>query len=115
MAGLACGIPSPIGWTLLSRWADGFASCPDAIALEAMARLAFPDPPDPPVESGECGAVTLGCLQHLMGSPGGEAWRAQLDLGPDARILLFSTEGATDPDAYRQAVQAFPGRCRDGD
>ena len=115
MAGLACGVPSPMGWTLLSRWADGFASCPDAIALEAMSRLAFPEPPDPAVESGECGAVTLGCLMHLMASPSGEAWRAQLGLGPEARILLFSTEGATDPDAYRRAVQAFPGRRRDGD
>jgi diaminopropionate ammonia-lyase len=107
MAGLACGVPSRLGWTILQRWADGFASCPDSVALEAMPQLAFPDPPDPPVEAGECGAVTLGCLQRLMRPRDGDE-RLRLDLGPTSRILLFSTEGATDPEAYRQAVGEPP-------
>ena len=107
MAGLACGVPSHLGWTILRRWADGFASCTDAVALEAMPLLAFPEPPDPPVEAGECGAVTLGCLQRLMRSRDDDE-EGRLDLGPTSRILLFSTEGATDPDAYRQAVGEPP-------
>ena len=109
MAGLACGVPSHLGWSILRRWADAFASCPDAVALEAMPPLAFPDPPDPPVEAGECGAVTLGCLQHLMQPQNGQE-RSRLALGPAARILLFSTEGATDPETYRRAVGALPGQ-----
>jgi diaminopropionate ammonia-lyase len=108
MAGLACGVPSRIGWRVLRRWTDGFASCPDEVALEAIPQLAFPDPPDPPVESGECGAVTLGCLQRLMQHPEGNAAQACLGLGPASRILLFSTEGATDPETYRRAVEAHP-------
>jgi len=104
MAGLACGVPSQQGWPLLRRWADTFASCPDAVALEAVRKLAFPDPPDPPVEAGECGAVTLGCLRRLMPPQADDAQR-QIELGPTARVLLFSTEGATDPETYRQAIQ----------
>jgi len=110
MAGLACGVPSHIGWTILHRLADGFASCPDEVALEAMPLLAFPEPPDPPVESGECGAVTLGCLQRLMRATDREALRTRLDLRPDSRILLFSTEGATDLEAYRRAIGKLPHR-----
>jgi len=105
MAGLACGVPSHLGWPLLRRWADAFASCPDEVALEAMRQLALPDPPDPPVEAGECGAVTLGCLRGLMQPQADDAWRSRLELGPAARVLLFSTEGATDPETYRQAIQ----------
>jgi diaminopropionate ammonia-lyase len=104
MAGLACGVPSRLGWKILRRWADGFASCPDEVALEAIPQLAFPDPPDPAVESGECGAVALGCLQRLMQLPDGSEVPARLGLGSDSRILLFSTEGATDPETYRRAV-----------
>jgi diaminopropionate ammonia-lyase len=110
MAGLACGVPSRLGWRILRRWADGFASCPDDVALEAMPQLAFPDPPDPPVESGQCGAVTLGCLQRLMQSRDHDGWPARHDIGPDAKILLFSTEGATDPESYRRAIGAHPER-----
>jgi diaminopropionate ammonia-lyase len=101
MAGLACGVPSHLGWPLLRRFADGFASCPDAIATDGMRHLAFPLPEDPPVESGECGAVTLGCLQHLLQVERGKGEQVPLELGPAARILLISTEGATNPDSYR--------------
>jgi diaminopropionate ammonia-lyase len=110
MAGLACGVPSRLSWKILRRWADGFASCPDDVALEAMPQLAFPDPPDPPVESGECGAVALGCLQRLMQSRDHGDLRTRLDIGPDAQILLFSTEGATDPESYRRTIGTHSNR-----
>ena len=108
MAGLACGEPTHPGWEILRRYADGFASCDDAIAAEGLRRLAFPLEPDPPVESGECGAVTLGCLCHLMQAAYAHAWRNQMGLGPDSRVLLISTEGATDPESYRQALRRPP-------
>lgn len=108
MAGLACGEPTRPGWEILRCYTDGFASCHDPIAEAGMQRLAFPHPPDPPIESGECGAVPVGCLCHLMRPETGQHWRTQLDLRPEARILLFSTEGATDPASYRQAVGHLP-------
>lgn len=108
MAGLACGEPTRPGWEILRSYTDGFASCHDPIAEAGMRRLAFPHSPDPPIESGECGAVPVGCLCHLMRPETGQHWRTQLDLRSEARILLFSTEGATDPASYRQAVGHLP-------
>lgn len=107
MAGLACGEPTRPGWEILRRYADAFASARDDLAEAGMRRLAFPHPPDPPIEAGECGAVSTGCLCHMMQSETAQDGRQQLGLGPESRILLISTEGATDPDAYRQTVHRF--------
>ncbi len=108
MAGLACGEPTRAGWDILRTYADAFVRCTDEVALVGMRRLAHPVDGDPAIESGECGAVTLGCLCRLM-QPDHAADRQRLGLGRAARILLFSTEGATDPESYRQAVAAPPG------
>jgi len=108
MAGLACGEPTKPGWEILRLYTDAFASCHDPVAEAGMQRLAFPLPPDPPIESGECGAVPMGCLLHLMQPEIGKDAQARLDLGPESRILLFSTEGATDPASYRQALRSLP-------
>jgi len=105
MAGLACGEPTRPGWEILRRYADAFASARDDLAEAGMRRLACPHPPDPPIEAGECGAVSAGCLCHMMQSETAQDERKQLGLGPESRILLISTEGATDPDAYRQTVR----------
>jgi diaminopropionate ammonia-lyase len=104
MAGLACGEPTRPGWEILRRYADGFASCEDAVAIAGMRQFAFPVKTDPPVESGECGAVTLGCLCGLLDPKSPAVWRQRLDLGPEAKVLLFSTEGATDPASYQRAL-----------
>jgi diaminopropionate ammonia-lyase len=113
MVGLACGEPTRAGWDILRQYADFFMRCTDDVALAGMRRLARPYPPDPAVESGECGAVTLGCLCRLM-SPDHAAERQAMGLGPDSRILLFSTEGATDPETYRQAILGRPGNAARG-
>jgi diaminopropionate ammonia-lyase len=109
MAGLACGEPTQPGWEILRRYAGGFASCEDAIAHDGMQRLAFPLKPDPAVESGESGAVTLGCLCRLMQAEEARDWRDQIGLQPTSRTLLFSTEGATDPEAYRLVLGRASG------
>jgi len=115
MAGLACGEPTRPGWEILRRYTDAFASCHDPVAEAGMQRLAFPLPPDPPIESGECGAVPMGCLCHLMQPETGQLWQPRLGLGPESRILLFSTEGATDPASYRQAIRHLPDDAPAGD
>lgn len=115
MAGLACGEPTRPGWEILRRYTDAFASCHDHIAEMGIRRLAFPLPPDPPIESGECGAVPMGCLCHLMQPEAGQHWQARLGLGSESRILLFSTEGATDPTSYRQAIRHLPDDASAGD
>lgn len=109
MAGLACGEPTQPGWAILRHYADGFASCGDDMARKGMLRMAFPLPPDPAVESGECGAVSLGCLCHLMQGEEARDWQKQIGLQTTSRILLFSTEGATDPASYRQVLRRGAG------
>ncbi len=96
MAGLACGEPSLLAWEELQRSAAAFMAIPDATAIEAMRLLAAAG-----VISGESGAAGLaGCL--LAASD--PAARAVLGLELDSRVLVFSTEGATDQALYEKFV-----------
>lgn len=104
MAGLACGEPNTIGWQILRDYSEMFFSCPDWLAAKGMRVLGNPLGDDPRVISGESGAVTLGLLFVLMTDPDLEAAKSKLGLNKDSRILLFSTEGDTDPDSYRSIV-----------
>ena len=98
MAGLACGETSPLAWRFLQPVVDLFMTVTDAQAERAMRTLATGEAGDVPVLSGESGAAGLAALQALMADP---AARRAARLGADARVLLFSTEGATAPGVYR--------------
>ena len=99
MSGLNCGRPSLVAWPILSRSMDVLVAVDDESAREAM-RLAARTG----IVSGEAGAAGLGGLLQLLHSRDcGEA-RRLLGVNEDTRILVFNTEGATDPDAYRRVV-----------
>ena len=66
--------------------------------------LAAPLRGDPAVVSGESGAVGMGAVSAIMEDEDCGALRAALELDRDSRVLLFSTEGDTDPERYRQIV-----------
>lgn len=51
--------------------------------------------------SGEFGAAGLGGFLAASSDP---LAREALRLGPESRVLLFSTEGATDAELYRKLV-----------
>jgi diaminopropionate ammonia-lyase len=104
MAGLACGDPSIISWELLRDYADVFAACPDEVAARGMRVLGNPLAGDDRVVSGESGAVTLGMLVNLLVQPELAPLKKDLKINSDACILLFSTEGDTDPAMYRRIV-----------
>ena len=104
MAGLACGDPSFISWKILRDYADAFAACPDDVTTKGMRVLGNPLSGDDRVISGESGAVTLGLLINLLKQPELEPLKKYLNINSDARILLFSTEGDTDPEMYRKIV-----------
>jgi diaminopropionate ammonia-lyase len=104
MAGLACGDPSKIAWELLRDYADIFVACPDAVAATGMRILGNPLAADDRVISGESGAVTLGLVFNLLKQPELEPLKKELNINSNSRILLFSTEGDTDPEMYRQMV-----------
>ncbi|SDF18987.1 diaminopropionate ammonia-lyase [Sporolituus thermophilus] len=104
MAGLACGEPNIIGWNILRDYSHMFVSCPDWIAARGMRILGNPLAGDDRIVSGESGAVTAGLLSVIMQHPEWAKLREALHLDESSRILLFSTEGDTDPEKYRSIV-----------
>ena len=102
MAGLACGEPSILAWDILRDWADMFVACPDTITIRGMRLLSMPLADDPPIVSGESGAVTLGLVHAAMTDSALIDFKATLQLDSSSRVLLFSTEGDTDPARYKE-------------
>lgn len=108
MACLNCGEVSLTAWPVLRCGADVFFSIEDHYASEAMRRLAFPPGGDPRVVAGESGSAGAGGLMALIRDERLVEARLALGLGPDSNVLLVSTEGAVDPEAWRQIVGTDP-------
>ena len=104
MAGLACGEPNPIALGRILKNASFFASCEDSAAELGMRLLYNPDGTDAKVASGESGAIGMGLLQLIMEDRKLESLRESIGLNADSKVLLISTEGATDPDGFRRIV-----------
>ena len=104
MAGLACGEPNILSWDILRNHAAAFVSCPDWVSASGMRRLAAPMQGDPIVKSGESGAVGMGLLAALMEDAAHAGLRDHLGLNETSQVLLFSTEGDTDPEKYQRVV-----------
>ncbi len=104
MAGLACGEPNIIGWDILRNHVSAFVSCPDWVSAKGMRMLAAPVKGDPKVVSGESGAVGMGVISSIMQDDAYKELRDALELNRDSKVLMFSTEGDTDPDKYKQIV-----------
>ena len=66
--------------------------------------LAVPLHGDPVVISGESGAVGMGAVAQIMMDDRLKPLRDELELGSDSQVLIFSTEGNTDPDYFRRVV-----------
>jgi len=98
MAGLACGEPSLLAWQELDRAAAAFMAIPDEAAIACMRLLA-----DRGIVAGESGVAGLaGCLLAAADP----AARASLGLNASSRVLLFSTEGATDTELYQDLIRS---------
>ena len=98
MAGLNCGTPSTVAWPEVSAGIDLFVAVEDERAFEAVRRMA-----EAGLVSGETGAAGLAGLLELVA--GDEASASHmLNVSDKARVLLISTEGPTDPEAYRRIV-----------
>jgi diaminopropionate ammonia-lyase len=110
MSGLNCGRPSIVAWPTVSSGIDVLLAVDDEPAREAMLLMAASG-----IVSGETGAAGLGGLLELLrvGSPGQqekqrEEARRALGVNRESRVLLFNSEGATDPDAYRKLMGGVP-------
>lgn len=104
MAGLACGRPNPRAWGILWSQADLFLACSDEYAARGMRILASPAGIDSRVIAGESGAVGIGVLSALRLNSRWQDLARAIGLDSDSRVLVFNTEGDTDPENYRRVV-----------
>jgi diaminopropionate ammonia-lyase len=91
MAGLNCGLVSRLAWPVVSGGIDAFIAIEDDRTREAMRALAAEG-----IVAGECGAAGLAGLMTWRSAFGGDL--------RGKRALVISTEGATDPEAYRRII-----------
>jgi diaminopropionate ammonia-lyase len=98
MAGLACGEPSLLAWQELERAAFAWMAVPDDSAVDCMKLLAKRVPK---LVAGESAVAGLAGLLLAARDPFG---RNALGLEEGSRVLLFGTEGATDPELYAKLV-----------
>jgi diaminopropionate ammonia-lyase len=104
MAGLACGEANTLGWNIVKNYSHAFVSCPDWVSAYGMRVLGNGIKDDRKVVSGESGAVTAGLLTAVMNREEFKELREDLGLDENSKVLLFSTEGDTDPEKYRKIV-----------
>ena len=104
MAGLCCGEPCTVSWDIINNFAGAFIACSDDYAARGMRLLGMPQSGGARIVSGESGAVTAGVLAALMQGPELAQLRNELGLDENSRVLLISTEGATDKVNYLKVL-----------
>ncbi len=101
MGGLSCGEVSIIGWGILKNNADHFITISDDNVKSAMRVMALGVGTDPSIEAGESAVAGVAMLMELRDHP---EIKSELGLDENSRVLLFGTEGATDPQLYDEIV-----------
>ena len=101
MAGLACGEVSLLAFDELLWRAHAFMAVPDEVVAPCMRLLADGVGGDPKLVAGESAVAGLAAL--LLARSDADA-ASSLRLGESSRVLLFGTEGATDPELYARLV-----------
>ncbi len=101
MAGLNCGIPSPIAWPIIRDAMDLFIAVTDDYAEEAMRAYHREN-----ITAGESGASGLAGLLALFRDKEIKEAGAKIGFGKDSRILLINTEGDTDPVNYKKIIES---------
>ena len=105
MAGLACGEVSRLAWPILAPGAHAAMTVTDEAAADCMRLLAEGRYGDAPLVAGESAVAGLaGLIAAAADAPA----RARLGLDANSHIVLFGTEGATDPETYAAIVGRKP-------
>ena len=100
MAGLSCGEPSLLGWKILEKGADDFVTISDQ-SIPSMMRLLSNH--NPPIEAGESSVAGLAALIEITEN---NEIAKKIGINSESIILLFGTEGATDPKIYHSIIRA---------
>jgi diaminopropionate ammonia-lyase len=98
MAGMNCDSPSLVSFPVMQKGINCFVSIADERAREAMRLLAEHN-----IVSGETGSAGMGALLEVF-SPENNSSCEALHFDSRSRVLIFSTEGATDPVSYNRIV-----------
>ncbi|MGI9354399.1 MAG: pyridoxal-phosphate dependent enzyme, partial [Rhizobiaceae bacterium] len=97
MGGLACGEVSGVAWEILSTGVDAMMTIEDEAAADCMRLLAEAPHGDAVIVAGESGVAGLA---GFLIAAGDDHVRETLQLDENSRVVVFGTEGATDPDTY---------------
>ena len=98
MAGLSCGAVSSLAWPVIDQGIDDVLTVGDEMVGPLVERLER--------ESGiEAGESAVAGLAGLMGAMADPELAGRLGLSDRSRVLLFGTEGATDPVIHRRLVE----------
>ena len=100
MAGLSCREVSPLAWDIVGAGAHAFMTVPDG-GIAPLMRAAARGELGEPFEGGESGVAGLLGLIEVARD---EDRRRAIGLDERSRVLVFNTEGATDPELYRRIV-----------
>ena len=102
MAGLACGEISLLAWEVLKPAVSDFIQIDDESALNIVRLLAKGD------SEGHnkiiAGESAVAGLAAVLASANSVELREKLALDQNSRVLIFGSEGATDPELYAQIV-----------
>ena len=101
MGGLSCGEISSLAWKILRPGIDAFMTVDDSRVGPWMRRLAEGRDNESPIVAGESGVTGLIGLEAVSAD---EMLRKHLKLDHRSQVMIFSTEGATDPETYRDIV-----------
>jgi diaminopropionate ammonia-lyase len=103
-AGLNCALPSLAAWPTVRRGIKACLAVEDNYVEEAVRTFFHPEREDPRIVSGEAGAAGLAGLLALARDANLEPARRKLGLGSESCVLVVVTEGATNPDGFREIV-----------
>ncbi len=101
MAGLNCGTPSTLAFEILKSSIDLFLAVDDSWTVEAMRKLHAAS-----IVSGESGAAGLAGLLALLQDSSLQQCREQLGINDSTSVLVFNSEGDTDPESFLTIVSS---------
>ena len=105
MDGLVVESASSQAWEILRDGAFAFLTIPDEAAMDAIRQAATGVGEDASVVIGETG---IAGWAGFLAATRDENLRQQLGLDGKSRVVIIATEGATDPEVYRNLVGASP-------
>ena len=102
MAGLSCGEPSEMAWEILREEAQDFVTISDELIAPTVRLLARPMAGDPMIEAGESAVAGLSAS---IAAARNDELRTALGIDENSRIILFGSEGVTDPAVYAEMMK----------